>query len=103
MTATDKNPWNFDALDLILQLFPDAACGLDWEEACGNFRESNRTICTMSTMQVRRPLGKASGRAKSYSAHLQPLVESLQVAGVDLVTGALIPEQDRVSAASAQR
>jgi len=64
-----------------------AACGLEWEEACGRFWESKRPVSTISTMQVRRPLGKASARAKAYDAHLAPLVQTLESMGVDLETG----------------
>jgi len=162
--VTDKNPWNFDAFDLILRLFPNAriihvrrnpvetgfsifrnefsklvrfthrledighyygeyarvmahwervagdrfttvqyedfarqfdvagpallaACGLEWEEACGRFWESKRPVSTISTMQVRRPLGKASVRAQAYAQHLAPLVQSLESMRIDLETG----------------
>ncbi len=64
-----------------------AACGLEWEEACGRFWESKRPVSTISTMQVKRPLGKASARAKAYAAHLMPLVETLESMRVDLETG----------------
>jgi hypothetical protein len=161
---TDKNPWNFDALGLILGLFPGAhiihvrrnpvetgfsvfrnefsrlirfayrledighyygeytrvmahweriagsrfttiqyedfvrqfdvagpallaACGLDWEEACGQFWNSKRAVSTISSMQVRRPPGKPATRAQAYAAHLQPLVTALRSAHVDLETG----------------
>jgi hypothetical protein len=162
--VTDKNPWNFDAFGLILQLFPDAriihvrrnpvetgfsifrnefsklvrfthrledighyygeyarvmahwervagdrfttiqyedfarefdvagpallaACGLEWEEGCGRFWENKRAVTTISTMQVRRPLGKASVRARAYASHLTPLAKTLESMGVDLETG----------------
>lgn len=166
--VTDKNPWNFDALGLILRLFPRAriihvrrdpvetglsifrntftkfmpftnrledighyygeyarlmaywnrvlggrfttvqyenllarfevegpalltACGLEWEESCREFWKSDRLICTMSTMQARRPLAQRTGRAERYAAHVVPLVNALEAAGVDLATGALKP------------
>jgi tetratricopeptide (TPR) repeat protein len=166
---TDKNPWNFDALGLILGLFPAArivhirrnpvetgfsifrhefsklirfanrledighfygeyarvmahwervaadrfttiqyedfvrqfnvaapallaACGLDWEEACGQFWKSKRAVSTISSMQVRRPPGKPATRAQAYAAHLQPLVAALQSSRVDLETGGALAE-----------
>jgi tetratricopeptide (TPR) repeat protein len=64
-----------------------AACGLEWEESCGRFWENKRPVSTISTMQVRRPLGKASVRARAYATHLTPLVQSLESMGVDLETG----------------
>jgi tetratricopeptide (TPR) repeat protein len=64
-----------------------AACGLEWEEGCGRFWENKRPVSTISTMQVRRPLGKASVRARAYAAHLTPLVQALESMGVDLETG----------------
>ncbi len=165
VTVTDKNPWNFDAIGLILGLFPGAhvihmrrnpvetgfsifrhefskhlrfthrledighfygeyarvmahwervageriktvqyedfvrqfdvaapallaACGLQWEAACGEFWKSRHAVSTISAMQVRRPLGKAAARARDYAAQLQPLVAALRQAEVQLETGA---------------
>jgi tetratricopeptide (TPR) repeat protein len=161
---TDKNPWNFDALGLILGLFPAAhiihirrnpvetgfsifrnefsklvrsthrladighfygeyarvmahwervagdrfttieyedfvrqfdvaapallaACGLDWEEGCGQFWKSQRAISTLSTMQARRRLGEPAARAQAYAPYLDPLVTALIESHVDLRTG----------------
>ena len=166
---TDKNPWNFDALGLILGLFPAArivhirrnpvetgfsifrnefsklirfanrledighyfgeyarvmahweriagdrfttiqyedfvrqfeaaapallaACGLDWEEACGQFWKSQRAVSTISSMQVRRPPGKPATRAQAYAAHLEPLAAALQSSRVDLESGRTLAE-----------
>ncbi|MDH4261115.1 MAG: sulfotransferase, partial [Gammaproteobacteria bacterium] len=166
---TDKNPWNFDALGLILGLFPDArivhirrnpvetgfsifrhefsklirfanrledighfygeyarvmahwervaadrfvtiqyedfvrqfnvaapallaACGLDWEDTCGQFWKSKRAVSTISSMQVRRAPGKPATRAQAYVAQLQPLAAALRLAHVDLVTGRALAE-----------
>lgn len=164
LAVTDKNPWNFDAIGLILALFPNARvihvrrnavetafsiwrnefsrllrfthrledighyygeyarvmahwericgasfrtiqyeefvarfdeaapelvayCGLEWDEACASFWTSDRTVSTISTMQVRKPPKRASARSEAYAAHLGPLVESLRSMGVDLETG----------------
>ncbi len=164
----DKNPWNFDAIGLILRLFPDAriihvrrnpmdtglsiyrnqfsralqfanrledighyygeyarlmahwdrvaagrfttvqyedfvrdfegagpallaACGLDWEPACGRFWETRRVVNTISTMQVRRPFEIRAGRAEQYAAELRPLADSLRAAGVDPATATGAP------------
>lgn len=168
-TVTDKNPWNFDALGLILGLFPGAhiihvrrnpvetgfsifrnefsklirfahrledighyygeyarvmahweriagdrfttiqyedfvrqfdvagpallaACGLDWEEACGQFWKSKRAVSTISSMQVRRPPGKPAIRAQAYAGYLRPLVTALESSRVDLATGRALAE-----------
>lgn len=66
-----------------------AACGLEWEEACGRFWENPRAISTISTMQVRRPPGNPSARAEAYAAKLASLSATLESLGVDLKTGAL--------------
>jgi Flp pilus assembly protein TadD len=167
--VTDKNPWNFDALALILGLFPDAriihvrrnpvetgfsifrhefsklvrfthrledighyygeyarvmahwervagdrfttiqyeefvrqfdaagpallaACGLAWEEGCGEFWKIPRAVSTISSMQVRRPPGKPSARAQVYAEYLGLLVTALESLHVDLETGCLLDE-----------
>jgi len=52
--------------------------GLDWEEACLQFHETNRIIDTASNMQVRQPLNDRSvGAWKKYEAHLGPLAKAL--------------------------
>ncbi len=53
-------------------------CGLDWDERCLRFHETERVVLTPSTLQVRRPLYRSSvGRWKHYEAHLRPLLEAL--------------------------
>lgn len=55
-----------------------AACGLDWDDACLRFHETNRPVRTASSSQVRRPLFKSSiARWKPYEKHLTPLFEAL--------------------------
>ena len=143
----DKNPWNIDAVGLILRLFPDACilylsrdadetalsifrnefpkfasfanrlediahyraqverlmrhwdavlpgrvlslsyealvadvermalavlerCGLEWNERCLDFPRPGRIIATLSTVQVRQPLGSVRGRAARYREFL---------------------------------
>ncbi|MCA9298487.1 MAG: sulfotransferase, partial [Phycisphaerales bacterium] len=52
--------------------------GLDFDEACLRFHESDRVVMTESNAQVRRPLYDSSvGRWARYEAHLGPLRESL--------------------------
>lgn len=53
-------------------------CGLEFEEACMNFHEVERTVTTASSLQVRQPLYKSSvQRWKKYGGRLGPLLESL--------------------------
>jgi hypothetical protein len=67
------------------------ACGLDWEEGCRNFQQSERVIATLSAMQVRRPVASRTGRARRYERHIRPLVEALETAGVDPAAGIVSP------------
>ncbi len=66
-----------------------AWCGLEWEEGCGRYWTSERTVSTISTLQVRRPPERAPARSRVYAAHVAPLVEGLRAAGVDLESGAI--------------
>jgi len=53
-------------------------CGLDWDERCLRFNETQRTVLTPSALQVRRPLYRTSvGRWKRYERHLKPLLDAL--------------------------
>lgn len=55
-------------------------CGLPWDPACLSFHRNRRVVRTQSFMQVRRPLYRSSvGRWRRYEAHLQPLLETLQL------------------------
>jgi Flp pilus assembly protein TadD len=55
-----------------------AFCGLDWDERCLRFNETERPVRTASTLQVRQPMYRTSvGRWKHYEAHLRPLLEAL--------------------------
>jgi tetratricopeptide (TPR) repeat protein len=68
-----------------------AYCGLEWEEGCGRFWESGRSVLTISAMQVRKPPSKASSRATAYAKHVEPLVKVLKAKRVNLETGQLEP------------
>jgi tetratricopeptide (TPR) repeat protein len=51
-----------------------AKAGLEWNEACLNFHEAERTVATFSLVQVRQPISKKmSGDAEKYAAHVAPL------------------------------
>jgi len=53
-------------------------CGLPWVDSCLNFYESNRTVATASSGQVRKPIYSSSiGRWKHYEKYLSPLALAL--------------------------
>ena len=53
-------------------------CGLDWDPACLDFHERQRTVLTASSLQVSQRLYDTSvGRWKRYEKHLGPLIEVL--------------------------
>jgi tetratricopeptide (TPR) repeat protein len=57
-------------------------CGLDWEEACRDFHDTQRAVRTASQMQVREPVYRRSiGSWRRYAEFLDPLAQAL---GVDL-------------------
>jgi len=52
--------------------------GLEWDERCLRFHESDRAVATASYDQVRQPLyTKSIARWKRYERHLGPLLEGL--------------------------
>jgi len=54
--------------------------GLEWDERCLRFHESDRPVRTLSQAQVREPLFHSSvGRWKPYERFLQPLRDALNV------------------------
>ena len=55
-----------------------AHCGLEWDDACLRFYESQRDVRTASFAQVRQPIYASSvGRWRRFEHHLGPLVEAL--------------------------
>ena len=55
-----------------------AHCGLEWEDACLSFHETDRPVRTASALQVRRPIYRSSiGRSRPYHHLLRPLMEAL--------------------------
>jgi tetratricopeptide (TPR) repeat protein len=55
-----------------------AFCGLDWDESCLRFHETQRAVRTKSEFQVRRPLFTTSiGRWRPYERWLEPLFDAL--------------------------
>jgi tetratricopeptide (TPR) repeat protein len=55
-----------------------AYCGLDWDDRCLTFYQTERPVRTASVTQVRQPLYKSAiGRWKPYEAMLKPLIDAL--------------------------
>jgi len=55
-----------------------AHCGLDWDDACLRFFESDRPVRTASSAQVRRPIYRDSvGRWRRFGDRLDPLLKAL--------------------------
>lgn len=53
--------------------------GLDWEDGCLDFMNSNREVRTASMLQVRQPIYSSSvGKWKRYEKHLEPLAKLLE-------------------------
>lgn len=54
-------------------------CGLQWDEQCLRFYESQRLVSTASYDQVRQPLyNRSVGRWRHYEKHLGPLRQALE-------------------------
>lgn len=59
-----------------------AYCGLDWDPACLEFHETERTVQTAGRRQAPQPLHQASvGRWRHYVPHLTPLAQFLEAGG----------------------
>jgi len=55
-----------------------AFCGLEWDDACLKFYETDRPVQTPTRVDVRRPIYQSAvGRWRRYEAHLKPLIEML--------------------------
>jgi hypothetical protein len=58
--------------------------GLEWDENCMEFQNSDRNTSSPSNVQVRQPIYETSiNRWKDYERQLQPLIEVLQQANQD--------------------
>jgi len=61
-----------------------AHCGLEWDEACLEFHQTERPVRTASMVQVRQPVYKTSiGRWRPYKDRLAPLLAALAVEATD--------------------
>ena len=59
--------------------------GLEWDDRCLRFYETDHAVTTASVEQVRQPIYTSSvARWKRYERHLTPLLDSLRQHGVDL-------------------
>jgi Tfp pilus assembly protein PilF len=60
-------------------------CGLTWNPMATDIQSNKSVSLTASAAQVRRPIyGSSSGRWRQYRTHLQPLINSLRLHGVNL-------------------
>src|SRR5215469_2303286 len=65
-------------------------CGLEWEDACLDFHDTQRIVRTASLMQVRTPLYRSSvGGWRRYAKHLRPLADALGQDVPDRLAGAM--------------
>lgn len=59
------------------------AAGLEWQDACLNFHQTERRVQTVSLHQVRQPIYRSSVAAwQRYEKELAPMLEILDKAGV---------------------
>ena len=59
-----------------------AFLGLDWDPACLEFHQTERTVTTASALQVRQPIYTSSiGKWRRYEAHLGPMLRILGESG----------------------
>jgi len=55
-----------------------AHCGLEWDDRCLSFHQTDRPVRTASATQVRRPIyNSAVGRWRVYEKELGPLLKAL--------------------------
>jgi tetratricopeptide (TPR) repeat protein len=60
-------------------------CGLPWEDQCLAFERNAAAVATASAVQVRQPIYTSSvGRWRRYAAQLQPMIDELEAAGIEL-------------------
>jgi tetratricopeptide (TPR) repeat protein len=61
-----------------------AHCGLEWDDACLSFHETERPVRTASAVQVRQPIYRTSvGRWRPYEHLFGPLLEALRANPTD--------------------
>ena len=53
--------------------------GLEWEDQCLEFHETERAVQTASSLQVRRKMYRdSSSKWRKYEKYLEPMVETLR-------------------------
>jgi hypothetical protein len=68
-------------------------CGLEWEDRCLAFHETQRPVHTASVTQVRRPIYRDSvGRWRRYRDLFQPLLDALKIDDIDVQSQSLAEE-----------
>jgi tetratricopeptide (TPR) repeat protein len=78
-----------------------AHCGLEWEDRCMEFHQTQRPVQTASVTQVRQPIYKNSvGRWRPYRHQLRPLLDAL---GIDAVEESKRSFADQLSDITARR
>ncbi|MDB5468528.1 MAG: hypothetical protein JWR84_88 [Caulobacter sp.] len=93
LTAHWKTLWPDDILELDYDAFVEdprphtqrllAHCGLDWDDACLAFHQTDSNVRTASVWQVREPLyRRASGRWRNYERQLEPVRAWLEGQGL---------------------
>jgi tetratricopeptide (TPR) repeat protein len=76
-----------------------AHCGLEWEDRCLAFHETQRPVHTASVTQVRQPLYRDSvGRWRPYRDLLEPLLRALEIDDADGRDRSFAPEPGRFDA-----
>ena len=61
-----------------------AYCGLDWDDRCLDFANTQRIVRTASVEQVRQPIhSQAIGTWRRYARQLQPMRDRLRASGID--------------------
>ncbi len=73
-----------------------AYCGLEWDDACLSFHETDRPVRTASQVQVRQPLYRTSvGRWRPAPETLRPLLEGLGIDPTGIAGNSEVKRRDR--------
>ena len=69
-----------------------AHCGLEWDDACLSFHQTQRPVQTLSAAEVRQPIYRTSvGRWRPYQRLLGPLLEALSIEPANFTATAAKP------------
>jgi len=79
-----------------------AHCGLEWEDRCLEFHQTQRPVHTASVTQVRRPIYHDSvGRWRPYWDQLRPLLDALEIDATDVLNRSFAEELSELTARQA--